>query len=138
MTPGKWGAGTPADSGLAGDTAAARVLKMLPSVCDEEPRQGLSTLAAWGPLGAFNERLLLSSLQNNSFRASGGQSPVRVTPLGPAPSVLVCSWEAGQPVKTMECSSRQSLKENQLPCLFLYQRFAIKRIKFPNKCGMGL
>lgn len=56
----------------------------------------------------------------------------------PNPSVSVCSWEASHPAKSVEYSSRQSLKENQLSCLFLYQRFAIKRIKFPNMCGMGL
>lgn len=34
-----------------------------------------------------------------------------------------------------EYSYDQSLKEDQLPHSFLYQKFAIKRIEFPNKCG---
>lgn len=32
--------------------------------------------------------------------------------------------------------SHQSLNENPLPCFFLSQKFAIKRIKFPNQCGV--
>lgn len=59
---------------------------------DEEVWQELSTLAAWGLSG----HLILSSLQNNYVRASGGRSPVCVTSLAPAPSVLVCSWEASK------------------------------------------
>lgn len=101
---------------------------------------GTLPLGCLGSLGEFKEQLMPHNLLTNRVRASGRQSPAPTsvchTP-SPPPAILWC-WKASHLADTMEYSSRQSLKENQLPCLCLYQRFAIKRIKFPSKCGMGL
>lgn len=40
--------------------------------------------------------------------------------------------EATEPQRTL----MTKVNEDQLPCSFLYQKFAIKRIKFPNKHGV--
>lgn len=114
----------------------AQVLPMLPTPCFK-PQQGVSTMATccnyvWSSKATV--ALAAPKLSQNLWEAGHRRQYVSISmyqrPLGDSCAGEVVSHQA------TPYSYHQSLNENQLPCSFLYQKFAIKRRKLPNVCGV--
>lgn len=114
----------------------AQVLPMLPTPCFK-PQQGVSTMATccnyvWSSKATV--ALAAPKLSQNLWEAGHRHQYVSISmyqrPLGDSCAGEVVSHQA------TPYSYHQSLNENQLPCSFLYQKFAIKRRKLPNVCGV--